>query len=123
MKTVQAYLNHGRWLAHCPIHPQGGVLEVRPPEETFICPVCYPGSIASFPAVKNGVIRTIPDRSARATAQLTARERDDVYAVEYPPEREEILTLVSHRTIDHMNWQPGEPLDLLRAENDLHGVI
>lgn len=40
----------------------------------------------------------------------------------YPAERERIETLLNKRPVVNQNWRPGEAVELLEAENDLHAA-
>lgn len=87
MKTVQAFLNYGRWLVRCPEHPKSGVMQLdSQKDKTFICPVCYPGIIARLTVARGGKITHIFDQNAQRTARKMAEQNGDVYQVEYPEE-------------------------------------
>lgn len=116
-KQVYAYLNHGRWLAACPIHEFGNKLEVKP-GEMFISPCCYPDIIAVI-RMKDGSFR--PDNGRRKTARLLAEKAGDVYEVVFPSEFNEIQETVKDRPKHNRNWTPGESPKFLRKENREHG--
>ena len=84
---VTAFLNFGRWLVRCPKHPKSGILEVDPKRDsTFVCPVCYPGSIKRFTVIRGGKVEHIFDQSAQRTARMEAQKNGDIYEIEYPEE-------------------------------------
>ena len=90
---VEARINQGRWLADCPFCSGAELIEPETPE--FMCWSC--GN------AKNGgrfVVVSVP-----ATRQ-----------------REEIERLLSSRPADNQNWNPGEDMAFLVAENVLHGI-
>lgn len=91
---VEAFVNYGRWVVQCPACRSAQV--GNPEDPRFFCTGC-----------SNEVVghRWV--------------------AVVYPPVpvRREIERELLRRPIDAvMNWHPGESLDELRAENEIHGV-
>lgn len=42
--------------------------------------------------------------------------------VAIPKERNDIAALLNQRPTPHQNWTPGDALDDLRRENELHGI-
>lgn len=103
MKKVKAFLNYGRWLARCPKH-NGGVADVDPERAEFICPVCYPQSIAVIP-VKRGIgFEYIPDHSARRTAEMQARAKNDIYTVVFPKDIKKFMKRFAKKQLSEMNW-------------------
>lgn len=119
---IKVRLNWGRWIAECP-KGDGGVMEVKPDvDSTFICPECYPKSIAMFAGIINKRFVKSPDISARRTARLMAEAAGDVYDVEYPEDMAEILQILSTRNKENQNWEPGESVAFLIAENSKHGI-
>ena len=123
MSTVTAYLNYGRWLVDCPKHGKHGATEITVETTEFIPPCCYPGIIAQFVGVVKGKITTLKDESARATARRLATEKDEVYQVVFPEELTQILDVTLVRPIENQNWQPGETVEFLQAENAEHGMV
>lgn len=138
MPTIEAIYNAGRWMVYCPIHgPDGAVLAVdyhsQEPglghsrhwtvNNEYICPVCYPGSLAELTVIKPGkqmVLDKSPDRSARRTARLTAEQDGAVYQVTFPAQREQIEAVLAERPRLMRNWDgPHEDLDFLESENQL----
>ena len=101
MKTVQARLNWGRWIVDCPKEHNpldSKSLEVKPGRDTqFICPACYPQSIAQFVGMVNGKIQPVPDVSARRTARRLAEEKGEIYNIIFPDNLAEIEAAVSVR--------------------------
>lgn len=110
MKTIKAFYNHGRWLVQCPIHGAGGAM---PAGEEYICPVCYRGSIANIVKIVSGRLITIPDRSARKTARITAEKDGKLYLIKYPAKREEIEKELNKIPANKRNWQ-GEPMEQVK---------
>ena len=110
MKTVKAFFNHGRWLVQCPKH---GVIGAMPAEAEYICPVCYPKSIASFMVLKNGQLQSVPDRSARRTAYLEAQAKGEIYTVTFPKQKESIEKELSKLPDDKRHWN-GESMQALK---------
>lgn len=122
MPTVAARLNWGRWITECP-KGDGGAMEVKPGEGVqFICPICYPQSIAQFVGIINGKIQPAPDLSARRTARKLAEEDGAIYTVLFPDNLAEIEALISARPQQHKNWEPGETLEFLTQENKDNGL-
>lgn len=44
------------------------------------------------------------------------------YVIVWPDERAEIEALLEPRPTEAQNWEPGETVEFLQAENDEHGV-
>lgn len=141
MKTIEATYNAGRWIVMCPIHGTASAvlaLDYHSEDPTqsryyaangeYICPVCYPTVTAQMQVVQNRRVVTIPDKSARATAYLLARQKDEVYRVAFPPEREEIESILAERPQLMKNWDGRhETTEMLRGENEVlrsikHGI-
>lgn len=122
MPTVAARLNWGRWIVDCP-KGDGGAMEVKPGDSVqFICPICYPQSIAQFVGIVNGKIQPAPDLSARRTARRLAEEDGNIYNVLFPDNLNEIEQALSMRSQQHRNWEPGETLEFLTQENKDNGL-
>jgi hypothetical protein len=110
-KILDARMNHGRWIVDCPQEGCHGADLVRPGED-FVCSDCYiEAALAEGGAV-----------GATARARAMALARGEVYGVQLPAEKAAIEAALRARPLEHMNWQPGETLDLLRQENAAHGV-
>lgn len=118
MKKIEAIYNHGRWIVLCPIHGTRGAMNA---ESEYICPVCHPAILAFMTVVKGGIMRTIPDISARKTARLRAEEKGEVYTVIYPKERKKIEKELGKLPPMRQNWQ-GEPIEKVtaRARHEVH---
>lgn len=110
MKTVKAFLNHGRWLVQCPKH---GILGAMPAEDEYICPVCHPKSIAKFLVLKSGQLQSVNDRSARRTAYLEAQAKGEIYTVTFPKQKESIEKELSKLPEDKKHWN-GESMQTLK---------
>jgi len=118
MKTIKAVYNAGRWLVYCKTHGTNGAM---PAQDEYICPVCYPGIIASFLALKNGRIALQPDRSARRTARMMAENDNEIYAVKFPKEKEQIEKALTILPETRRHWK-GEKLTEAReaAKREKH---
>jgi hypothetical protein len=98
-------------------------LTVDPARDTFfICPVCYPQSIAVFVGIVGKKLGAVPDRSARKTARIQAEQNNEIFPIEYPKNAEKILEIVKKRPVENQNWTPGETLAFLRQENKDNGI-
>lgn len=111
MTTIAPVYNHGRWLVYCPKHGKDGAM---PAGGEYICPVCYPGIVARFTAVKNGKLQTIEDRSARRTARLMAEADNKIYMVSFPKAQKSIEKELEKLPEHKRNWN-GEPMTQLKA--------
>jgi hypothetical protein len=121
MKTVNAYMNHGRWLVDCPKHGTAGALEVDEKDTEYIPPCCYPKSIATFMVLVKGKPQAVPDTSARQTARMMAHAADEVYTIVFPAKLAEIKEIMSKRPVDNRHWT-NETIAALKKENKAHGV-
>jgi len=117
MEKVMAYLNYGRWIVDCPKHGKNGALEVTRETTEYIAPCCYPGSIATFTGVIKGILRNVPDVSARATARNLAVQNNEIFEVVFPEDVEAVLSAVSIRMIQNQNWTADETVEFLHSEN------
>lgn len=87
-----AYVNHGRWVADCPSGCGGAML--LDPEIPFMCGECF-------------------------NVELDGRWRQ----IEWPKERAAIEAVLERRRLGiNRNWNPGESVADLQAENQEHGV-
>lgn len=120
MKTVKAYINHGRWLVDCPKHGIDGAMEVTEKDTVYICPCCYPKIIASFTGMVKNKLQHVPDISARATARKMAKEADEIYMITFPEKLADIKTIMDARPIHNRNWTT-ETIAALKKENKAHG--
>lgn len=121
MKTVNAYMNHGRWLVDCPKHGVDGAMEVKETDKEYIAPCCYSGIIASLPVIKNNRFMFTPDLSARATAKRLAKQADEIYTIMFPDKLAEIKAIMDKRPIHNRHWT-NETIAALKKENKAHGV-
>jgi hypothetical protein len=121
MKTVNAYMNHGRWIVNCPKHGTAGAVEVDENETEYIAPCCYPKSMAMFLGMSKGQPKTIPDTSARATARAMAKANDEIYTIIFPAKITEIKAIMDARPIHNRHWTT-ETIAALKKENKAHGV-
>lgn len=99
--TARAYVNHGAWVADCPV------------------PWC---TGAEHAGVRWGEVGRIVERGD-GTAAMACRACAWVGPVQWPVERREIETLLMQRPNPrNRNWQLGEvPADLM-GENFRHGI-
>lgn len=118
-KEIFAYMNHGRWIVNCP--RCGTALEAS--ERGVICGICYPNIRAkAMKPIEGGLFRPVPDPEMIAEARGQAEAAGESYVVVYPPDRaqgEAVLRM--RKSIGHMNWDIGEALEALIAENREHG--
>jgi hypothetical protein len=127
--NVFAYLNHSKWVVDCPkCGKEGATLAENRPEisqywtdnNEYICPKCYPGMISISGKLPDGKYQF--NRSARDAAMAKAAVNDEIYTVEFPDERWEIMKLVEKRPPENRNWIPCETLDFLKQENTERGI-
>lgn len=86
-----AYVNHGRWVADCPTPFCAGAV-VLLTDAPFMCGNC-----------------------------LNAERGFRYRLVSWPAERGEIEEILSARLLpENANWYPGEPLERLTIENEVH---
>jgi hypothetical protein len=117
--NLPAFMNNGRWLILCP-----QCSTALPAWNTgVICPRCHPQILAkALQPIKGGLFRAVGDPQLIGEAQAEARQLDEEYFPEYPPERAQIEQILRLRPLrQNMNWEPGESLEDLRAQNLEHG--
>ena len=109
---IDAYMNHGRWVADCPgecgfsalVAPRPGLVQV----------------FRLFSAISVARVNNF-----RPTIKCPAHGRR---TVRFPIGMDEIEAILSERPIDpivgakHANWRPGETVESLRIENTKHEV-
>ena len=91
-----AKINHGRWIADCPNCPAGtGAEFVDPNFDLFFCMSC---------------------------GNVLVNER--IRRVDFPPPPQvaEIEAILEPRPLKNQNWEPGETLEQLLAENQAGGI-
>jgi hypothetical protein len=91
--ALDAVINHGRWLVHCPDAECRGAELVDPDDPFFFCLSC--------------------GNAARGGTTIV---------VIFPTSRLKIEAALNVRRIEHQNWLPGETVDALEAENREHGL-
>ena len=97
---ANAYLNHGRWVVECPRKTCRGAMKVKPSGPAklrCICPddvVCDHGDVCKQP--------------------IEPQFPDDVVGI--------VETVAKRPDPASRNWEPGETVELLTAENIEHGV-
>ena len=98
-----AYVNHGRWVAHCDTDDCAGAERVWPG-----------GQIReNRDGRKYGIARTVMHC---ANCEHTSR-------VTFPDDRKRIDKLLSRRPVpETRNWHPGETTAILLEENTAHGL-
>ena len=91
---VAAYINLGRWIAECP-DGDGCAMVVTPAHPYFMCVVCG-----------------------------NEKNSGRWYGVKFPTQAEKktIEAALLKRPIKNRNWEPGETVKTLEAENLMHGV-
>ena len=104
---VYAYLNHGRWIAGCPVC--NGALAVEP------------GRVAWDLYEDNGV-PTISMTDGSVFVCFDCRTDHGELQWPTPAQFDAITSSVSVRPIPNRNWMPGETVATLRAENIEHGL-
>lgn len=115
---LNAYMNHGRWLIHCPRCASALPAE----EQGIVCPVCWPGIRAkAFTQLPNGLLRPVADREIVEATRAKADAQGEVWKPVWPADKAEIEDILRRRKIQHMNWEPGETLEFLLAESVEHG--
>tara|TARA_Y100000310_G_scaffold124814_1_gene123609 strand:- start:534 stop:947 length:414 start_codon:yes stop_codon:yes gene_type:complete len=97
--AVEAQVNQGRWVACCPAPGCGEATCISSITPLFVCSVC--GSLEND-GKWYAVI--LPDRKEQIEAELLKRPARDGW-----------------RAVNR-NWQPGETVAQLQADNELHGV-
>lgn len=125
MQKVEAFYNHGRWVAGCPKCAKEGRLvasEINP-GDIFVCPEEYPNLLAvTFipnPRVK-GAFNPVPDKALRKETFEAAVKEGDGYEVIFPREWKEIEALLSARPKAARNWFPSVTIADIEAENAEH---
>lgn len=112
------FMNHGRWLMYCPKceSPLPAV------EGGIICPVCWPNIRArAFKQGPDGLFRPVADTAKVEQARAAAAAAGEIYTPVYPENRAEIERVLRSRKQRNMNWEPGESLSYLLADNIQHG--
>lgn len=128
MKTINAILNHGRWVALCPSCAANGVTSaalVSEKDALFICAEEYPDILATMntphPRRKRAFI-TVADEETRKEARQTALEAGAAYEVIFPADKKTIDAALFKRPISARNWEPSHTLDDLLRENAERGL-
>ena len=116
MQKTIAYMNHGRWLHNC--------LECDTPlpADKDICPICFPDIQSTLlQHVRGKLYRPVPDVEKRGQVRSQAASNNKLYKPDYPAQREQIERVLRERKRENMNWEPGETLEMLIADNIRHG--
>jgi len=116
MDTVQARLNHGRWIWDCPDCKAGN--RVKPKDELVFCgsEKCYPGKVKKKLDVINGAVVEGIDFEAQKRAKRKAWAEGKVYEIEFPDNHAEIVKVLRKRKEEHQCWEPGETIEDLLLE-------
>ena len=127
MKTINAQLNHNRWIAVCPTCAEGGQTSAAlvTPGELFICASEYPDILATMQVPhrkRKGAFVVVADDDARDEARLAAIEQGAAYEVIFPADKKEIEAALSKRPAAARNWTPGFSVDDLLRENAERGL-
>ena len=91
--TIDAYINHGRWIAECPCG-DGFAIVPSKADPYFFCPRCANASTND----------------------------SKPFRVAYPANADAIEAVLMRRPEEHRNWLPGEPLASLIRENSANGL-
>lgn len=59
--TARAYINHGRWIADCPVEC-GGALRLEPHQSVYHCPECRQITEVEWPADADEIMETLEKR-------------------------------------------------------------
>jgi hypothetical protein len=123
--SVNAVLNHGRWIAYCPddpMHMHAGQVNPDDPKD-FVCKACFPDMMAkAFQKGADDLFRPVEDTMKVQAARDNAAAQGRSYTVIFPDNLRAIMDAVRYRPTENMNWMPGETLEFLQKENDEHGV-
>lgn len=106
---LKARLNHGRWIADCPICKGAELVEAGKP---FVCYSCFPQLRPGFFPKIRGEIVTLDKPAGYAE-----------YTVAFPTNKTDIETAVQLRKVPNKNWVVGETAITLNAENTVHGIV
>ena len=89
--TTVVYANYGRWVAECPVCPSAEHYGDQP----------FPGGLT---------LKTFVCSNCGSEAEP-----------KWPRNRKQIEAVLAERRLPHnRNWTPGETLEQLQAENELH---
>jgi hypothetical protein len=98
-----AFVNHGRWVAHCETDGCSGAERVWPG-----------GQVREKDGRKFGVSRG---------GVLHCGNCGQTSRVVFPDDRSRITRILNRRPVpETRNWMPGEPTALLAEENKAHGL-
>ena len=128
MKKIQAYLNHGRWIANCPQCAELGltVAKIVTLSEIFVCPEEYPDTMANT-LVPNprmqGAFNSVPDHILRIETRRRAIAEGNVYEIIFPDDKAQIESVLRRRPVHARNWDPATTLEELHNENVRNGVV
>ena len=116
---MDAFMNHGRWLAYCP--DCGAANKVDRNTGEYLCLLCNQSliAVAYTPKPNNPKLFVkVPDVEERQKALARAKRNKATF--KYTPEKVE--RLLRKRNKANMNWFPHETLADLERENAEHGV-
>lgn len=125
--TISAEVNHGRWIAFCPVCRNEGkvVALVVTPGVPFVCPEEFPETLATTmvpnPRVK-GAFNTVPDEVLREETRARAIADGRAFDVVFPKSMKEIEDVLRVRPVSARNWYSPKTVDDLRRENIENGV-
>lgn len=129
---VKAYLNHGYWKVDCPkCGKLGAVLAQDAPlvsphwtrGNEYICPNCYPGTIATYQELNGKRVLTMPDYEVRMDARAQARADGNVHKVSWPRNKSEIERITRGWVAQFINWLPGQSMESLAASPQHNSYI
>ena len=127
MQKIQAYINHGRWIANCPQCAELGLTaaQIVQPGDVFVCSEEYSDMLAKT-LVPNpripGAFNSVPDHVLREQAKQQAIAAGNAYEVVFPANKVRIEGELRKRPAHARNWDPATTLEELQDENNRNGV-
>ncbi len=105
-----ARLNHGRWIVDCPLPTCSSATMVAKGRKTYRCP-CPDTLVCVHPK---------PRMVAHGKGERP--ECGQRWTIVWPDNLADIEALMRGRPGPNCNWEPGESLAMLRADNIEHGI-
>lgn len=116
-KSQETRYNHGRWIIDCPFEDCNGA-EIYRKDEPFICGSC--NAIEAQAVCKSRGLD--PRKHLVIITKEIAAERGEVFDTSRTRQWKKIEELVRLRPLDNMNWELGESVEKLKAENIMNGI-
>jgi hypothetical protein len=125
LKSVFAYLNHGRWLVICPVCKNQTQVQIG--MTLFVCSACHPATIATAKilvhtrtraGLEQSLFREVADLAIREEALDIALAAGEQYFVEFPSNAEEIMSVLRPLDVTHINWAPSDP-DIMKSHPEM----